>query len=96
MFHRGEPLTETVWEKLMLGLSTSKYGQAVRERGLDFTGPRLYVWDGGKPLPAAVKKYAGEPATIQCASAPPADATAEDAGQSPCDRVGVLDCGAGF
>jgi putative transposase len=22
MFHRGEPLTETVWEKLMLGLST--------------------------------------------------------------------------
>jgi transposase-like protein len=31
MFHRGEPLTETVWEKLMLGLSTRKYGQAVRE-----------------------------------------------------------------
>ncbi|HUJ81344.1 MAG TPA: IS256 family transposase, partial [Candidatus Acidoferrales bacterium] len=30
-FHRGEPLTETVWEKLMLGLSTRKYGQAVRE-----------------------------------------------------------------
>ena len=30
MFHRGEPLTETVWEKLMLGLSTRKYGQAVR------------------------------------------------------------------
>ena len=26
MFHRGEPLTETVWEKLMLGLSTRKYG----------------------------------------------------------------------
>jgi hypothetical protein len=24
MFHRGEPLTETVWEKLMLGLSTRK------------------------------------------------------------------------
>jgi transposase-like protein len=34
MFHRGEPLTETVWEKLMLGLSTRKYGEAVRE----FTG----------------------------------------------------------
>jgi putative transposase len=31
MFHRGEPLTETVWEKLMLGLSTRKYGEAVRE-----------------------------------------------------------------
>ena len=28
MFHRGEPLTETVWEKLMLGLSTRKYGEA--------------------------------------------------------------------
>jgi transposase-like protein len=31
MFHRGEPLTETVWEKLMLGLSTRKYGPAVRQ-----------------------------------------------------------------
>ncbi len=31
MFHRGEPLTETVWEKLMLGLSTRKYEEAVRE-----------------------------------------------------------------
>ncbi|HVI79246.1 MAG TPA: IS256 family transposase [Candidatus Acidoferrum sp.] len=31
MFHRGEPLRETVWEKLMLGLSTRKYGQAVRQ-----------------------------------------------------------------
>jgi putative transposase len=31
MFHRGEPLTEAVWEKLMLGLSTRKYGLAVRE-----------------------------------------------------------------
>jgi putative transposase len=31
MFHRGEPLTETVWEKLMLGLSTRKYSQAVRQ-----------------------------------------------------------------
>jgi hypothetical protein len=31
MFHRGEPLTETVWEKLMLGRSTRRYGQAVRE-----------------------------------------------------------------
>jgi putative transposase len=31
MFHRGEPLTETVWEKLMLGLSTRDYGQAVRQ-----------------------------------------------------------------
>ena len=31
MFHCGEPLTETVWEKLMLGLSTRKYGQAIRQ-----------------------------------------------------------------
>ena len=31
MFHRGEPLTETVWEKLMLGLTTRRYGQAVRQ-----------------------------------------------------------------
>ena len=31
MFHRGEPLTETVWEKLMLGLSTRNYATAVRE-----------------------------------------------------------------
>jgi transposase-like protein len=31
MFHRGEPLTEAVWEKLMLGLTTRKYGEAVRE-----------------------------------------------------------------
>ena len=27
----GEPLTETVWKKLMLGLSARKYGQSVRE-----------------------------------------------------------------
>ena len=154
MFHRGEPLTETVWEKLMLGLSTRNYGQAVRQfaeaygleksaisehfieasrtklkemmerklgqvrlcallvdatpfagqqmvvalgikqdgqkmilgirqgatenttvvgellgdlvnRGLDFSEPRLYILDGGKALPAAVKKYAGESAPIQ-------------------------------
>jgi transposase-like protein len=31
LFHRGEPLTETVWEKLMLGLSTRKYDEAVRQ-----------------------------------------------------------------
>jgi transposase-like protein len=31
MFHRGEPLTETVWEKLMLGLTTRRYGDAVRQ-----------------------------------------------------------------
>src|SRR5258708_3426846 len=140
MFHRGEPLTETVWEKLMLGLSTRTYGRAVREfteaygleksaisehfieasraklkdmmerrldklrlcallidatpfagqqmvaalgisqenatvvgellgdlmnRGLDFAELRLYVLDGGKALHAAVKKYAGESASIQ-------------------------------
>lgn len=31
MFHRGEPLTESVWEKLLLGLTTRRYGQAVRQ-----------------------------------------------------------------
>ena len=31
MSHCGEPLTGTVWEKPMLGMSTRKYGQAVRE-----------------------------------------------------------------
>ena len=31
LFHRGEPLTETVWEKLLLGLSTRNYHQAVRQ-----------------------------------------------------------------
>src|SRR5436309_2620896 len=31
LFHRGEPLTETVWEKWMLGLSTRNYGQAIRQ-----------------------------------------------------------------
>jgi transposase-like protein len=35
------------------------------ERGLDFTEPRLYVLDGGKALSAAVKKHAGESASIQ-------------------------------
>jgi hypothetical protein len=33
MFHRGKPLTEKVWEKLMLGLSTRNYGQAIRQGG---------------------------------------------------------------
>lgn len=31
LFHRGGPLTETVWEKLMRGLSRRRYGQAVRQ-----------------------------------------------------------------
>src|SRR5439155_25530963 len=31
MFHRGEPLTETVWQKLMAGLSTRNYDKAVRQ-----------------------------------------------------------------
>jgi len=37
MFHRGEPLTETVWEKLMLGLSTRTYGRCA-------SSPRHTVW----------------------------------------------------
>jgi len=35
------------------------------ERGLDFSTPRLYILDGGKALPAAVRKHAGEAAFIQ-------------------------------
>jgi putative transposase len=35
------------------------------ERGLDFSMPRLYILDGGKALPAAVKRHAGESALIQ-------------------------------
>ena len=35
------------------------------ERGLDFTTPRLYILDGGKALPAAVRRQAGEAAFIQ-------------------------------
>src|SRR6201998_3363338 len=35
------------------------------ERGLDFSEARLYILDGGKALSAAVKKYAGESASIQ-------------------------------
>lgn len=31
LFHRGEPLTDAVWEKLMMGLSTRNYGKAIRE-----------------------------------------------------------------
>jgi len=34
MFHGSEPLTETVWDKLILGLSTRNCGQAIRQ----FTG----------------------------------------------------------
>jgi transposase-like protein len=35
------------------------------ERGLDFSTPRLYILDGGKALPAAVRRHAGEAAFIQ-------------------------------
>src|SRR5438132_1647246 len=34
-------------------------------RGLDFSVPRLYVLDGGKALAAAVRRHAGEAASIQ-------------------------------
>ena len=34
-------------------------------RGFDFTEAGLYVRDGGKATHAAVKKYAGESASIQ-------------------------------
>src|SRR5438270_12432232 len=35
------------------------------ERGLDFSTPRLYVLDGGKALPTAVRRHAGEAGVIQ-------------------------------
>ena len=35
------------------------------ERGVDFSTPRLYILDGGKALPAAVRKLAGQAAFIQ-------------------------------
>jgi putative transposase len=35
------------------------------ERGVDFSVPRLYILDGGKALPAAVRKHAGSAAFIQ-------------------------------
>ena len=31
LFRRCEPLDDAVWDKLMLGLSTRNYSQAVRE-----------------------------------------------------------------
>lgn len=34
-------------------------------RGLDFSIPRLYILDGGKALPAAVRRHAGEAAFVQ-------------------------------
>jgi transposase-like protein len=37
----------------------------LKERGLDFEVPRLYVLDGGKALHAAVRKTAGKAALIQ-------------------------------
>src|SRR3989442_1014693 len=35
------------------------------ERGMDFATPRLYILDGGKALHAAVRRHAGEAASIQ-------------------------------
>ena len=35
------------------------------ERGVDFSVPRLYILDGGKALPAAVRKHAGTAAFVQ-------------------------------
>jgi transposase-like protein len=35
------------------------------ERGVDFSIPRLYILDGGKALPAAVRKHAGAAAFVQ-------------------------------
>src|SRR3974390_659211 len=62
MFHRGEPLTETVWEKLMLGLSTRKYAQAVREfteaSGLGHRGRRAEN-DPGQPAGRHGKRHGG-------------------------------------
>src|SRR6185369_16096873 len=61
-------------QKMILGIrqgateNTTVVGELLGDlvnRGLDFSEPRLYILDGGKALPAAVKKYAGESAPIQ-------------------------------
>ena len=49
-FHRGEPLTEAVWRKLMLGLTTRNYGQAVREFSEAY-------WDLDQKSPISVPGY---------------------------------------
>lgn len=65
----------TTWgEKMVLGLRQGATEHAtvvkqlledLRDRGLDFEVPRLYVLDGGKALQAAVRKMAGDCAVIQ-------------------------------
>src|SRR5580765_1608488 len=61
-------------QKLVLGLrqgateNTTLVKQLLsdlRERGVDFEVPRLYVLDGGKALPAAVRQVAGKAAIVQ-------------------------------
>jgi putative transposase len=54
--HQGATENVTVVRHLLEGL---------RERGVDFDVPRLYVLDGGKALSAAVKKVAGKCAVVQ-------------------------------
>jgi transposase-like protein len=60
--------------KMVLGIwqgateNATVVGELFRDltnRGLDFTVPRLYVLDGGKPLHKAVKQFAGDLAPIQ-------------------------------
>jgi len=85
MFHRGEPLTETVWEKLMLGLSTRKYGQAVRE----FTRS---TWAGEKRGQRAFHR--GEPGKTEEDHGAPAGQDANLCPASGCHTVrGTADGG---
>lgn len=54
--HQGATENTTVVKHLL---------ENIRQRGVDFDVPRLYVLDGGKALAAAVRKVAGKCALIQ-------------------------------
>lgn len=47
LFRRNEPLDETVWDKLMLGLSTRNYGKMIHQfaaaYGIEYQGQHLIV-----------------------------------------------------
>jgi len=54
--HQGGAENATVVKHLL---------EDIRNRGVDFEVPRLYVLDGGKALPAVVRKMAGRCALVQ-------------------------------
>ncbi len=74
MFHRAEPLTDTVWENLMLGLSTRKYGQAVREfaeaNGLEKSAISEHSIEASREKLKAMKNIVTSPARSFAPDAP--------------------------